>query len=82
MKLLNENETIKQALNSDGAALARIATHLQQIVNNYANHSTREIAENHAHIEAKRLSIIALTFVSAEKVEVFDLLQIEMIKQS
>jgi hypothetical protein len=81
IQLENEKETIKNAVFGDGAALARVCKYLQSIVINYSKHSTREIAENHAKIEAKRLSIIAIAFAKKEQITAFDILQNEMINQ-
>lgn len=82
MKLNDETETVKKAATGDGAALARVSVHLQKIVSDYQAHSTREIAEGHGRIEAKRLSLIALAFYPESQVQKFDLLQEEMIKQT
>lgn len=78
----NEDETIKLAVNGDGAALARVGTYLQKWVKSIERNSGRESAENHAKIEARRLSIKALAYASNEKVKDFDLIQEEIIKQA
>lgn len=83
MELLeNEIETIKLAVNGDGAALARVGAYLQKWVTENERRSTREIAEGHARIEARRLSIIALAYASKKQVEDFDVIQMEIIKQA
>lgn len=82
-RLENENETVKLAANGDGAALARVGTYLQKWVTENEKRSTRDIAEGHAIIEAKRLCIVALALIKdSKRVDTFEMLLLEMIKQT
>ena len=70
----DDKKTIEKAVQGDGTALAKLTEYLQSM--------TRFWGADHARIEAKAISIIALGYAKFDKVVVLDMLQEEMIKQT
>lgn len=73
MRLENETETIKKAINGDGEALGIISNHLQRMA--------KEWGSDHARIEVQRFVIISIAFLHNDQLDGFKMQLYEMIQR-